>query len=224
MQFYVETFFSPVTKRKLRKFTAIIIFQQKFREINLLLINYILIWFHEIFFRCELILRNLNVRSTIFKIEGEKCSPANQSFDFTDFFFHLKWGYVVMYVCFRNFNADVQCIVWKWRKIPHCFLAKFRESNVFTKEISEELIWRKILFSKIRFLFFHTVSVIKNSFYKFSSRQFAKKLRVVYIFTKYFQVSVSSFSHSIAKRCCQCTVINVAYTNFSKNFHTVTGI
>ena len=49
---------------------------------------------------------------------------------------------------FRNFHTTV----WKlWNFSLTLFRQKFRESNVFTKEITKEMIWRNILIMKSQF-------------------------------------------------------------------------
>ena len=44
-----------------------------------------------------------------------------------------------------------------WKFTLTLSLQKFRESNVFTKEVKEELISRNILLVRVNFLFLHTV-------------------------------------------------------------------
>ena len=39
------------------------------------------------------------------------------------------------------------------------FWQKFRERNVFTKEITKELIWRNIFLARLNFSFFHTTEL-----------------------------------------------------------------
>ena len=41
--------------------------------------------------------------------------------------------------------------------LSHAFLEKFRESNGFTKQVTEELIWRNIFSVRENFSFSHTV-------------------------------------------------------------------
>ena len=59
----------------------------------------------------------------------------------------------------NEFQHQLQSIVIKtsWRKITHFFGQKFRESNVFTKEITKELFWRNIFLVRLNSSFFHTV-------------------------------------------------------------------
>ena len=67
--------------------------------------------------------------------------------------------------CYCNYSTNV--LSWGRCPIPQCgkswkftlplFWQKFHESNVFTKEITKELIWRNIFSVRVNFSFFHTV-------------------------------------------------------------------
>ena len=53
--------------------------------------------------------------------------------------------------------------------LKHIFEKKFRESTVFTKEVTKELISRNIFSAGENFAFFHTVTVGKKA--KLSQRK-----------------------------------------------------
>ena len=61
---------------------------------------------------------------------------------------------------FSRYSISKECsivTVWKWWKITlTLFPQKFRESNVFNKEVTNELISRKNFSVKVNFTFFHT--------------------------------------------------------------------
>ena len=57
-----------------------------------------------------------------------------------------------------GWNFDLLTTVWKLRKFTFTlFWQKFRESNVFAKEITKEMIWRNIFLVRVNSSFFHTV-------------------------------------------------------------------
>ena len=61
--------------------------------------------------------------------------------------------------------------MWKLLRLVSHFWKKFRESNVFTKEIAKEIIWRNIFMVRLNFSFFHTfngkmnIFSVKSTFY-----------------------------------------------------------
>ena len=66
----------------------------------------------------------------------------------------------------REFLIFPRCTVWKLPRfsLTHSW-QKFRESNVFTKEITKELIWRNIFLVRLNLSFFHTVGCDKCEFH-----------------------------------------------------------
>ena len=67
--------------------------------------------------------------------------------------------------CYCNYSTNV--LSWGRCPIPQCgkswkftlplFWQKFHESNVYTKDITKELIWWNIFSVRVNFSFFHTV-------------------------------------------------------------------
>ena len=95
---------------------------------------------------------------------------------FTEFFAQSRW-------IFKSVeNAQIFCSqCGNYRKSLSLLWRKFRESNVFTKEITKELIWRNFLRMTVNFSFFHTVLLSHH-------RIFLPKLWERTVFTKYFTI------------------------------------
>ena len=72
---------------------------------------------------------------------------------FDEFFFNETR---VNFCNFYNYNITV------WKLCLTLFWQKFRESNVFTKQITKKLIWRNIFSVRLNFSFFHNVNMQCN--------------------------------------------------------------
>ena len=82
--------------------------------------------------------------------------------DFTE----LYWYSLNVYIFPENSsNQSCAFTVWKLRKFSlTLFWQNFRESNVFTKENTKELISRNFFSVRENFSFFHTVALLQDSF------------------------------------------------------------
>ena len=62
----------------------------------------------------------------------------------------MVWRKIWAREWFGEISHSVHTVVWKLRKFTlTLFWQKFRENNVFTKEITKELIWRSIFWWKL---------------------------------------------------------------------------
>jgi len=84
--------------------------------------------------------------------------------------------------------------------LSHFFGQKFRETNVFTKEITEELIWRNIFLVRVNVSFYHTVSweITEIYSYAFLATHLLNKLPKSWFDGIFLWVRVNfSFFHSV---------------------------
>ena len=67
----------------------------------------------------------------------------------------------------------------------HAILAKVRESNVFTKEITKEMIWRNIFSVRVNFWNYHTAQCDKmKHLYTLTKKTFRQMISLVISFVK----------------------------------------
>ena len=84
---------------------------------------------------------------------------AHHSVEKREIFSHQKnisWNHLFSKMLSRNFCQ--KCVKENFRNFSlTLFWQKFRETNIFTKEVTKELISRNIFSVRENFLFFHTV-------------------------------------------------------------------
>ena len=94
------------------------------------------------------------------------------------------------------------CTVWIMRRysLTRHFWQKFRESNVLTKEITEELIWRNLFLVRRKFSFFHTVVWCGNNGNLLSSHIFGKNfVKITFLLKKLLESWFDEFFLSDSK-------------------------
>ena len=108
--------------------------------------------FHGILTERFLISTSVHAQNTAWK--NRKCS-IEKTFVKT-FYITVEWFHEI-------FAISKGCTVWKlWKFTVTLFLQKFRESIVFTKVNTKELISRNFFWVTVNFSFFHTHFIAKN--------------------------------------------------------------